>query len=72
MQAGAERWQHQGWKRQEETLLQGLVRACSLPDALVSAQRYELWTFGLQNCEKINLLFQSPTLQQFVTEDIGN
>ena len=44
----------QAGRDKEETLLQGLQRACSQPDALVSAQRYELWTFGLQNCEKIN------------------
>ena len=48
-------WQPpQAGRDKEEILLWGLQRACSQPDALISAQRYELWTFGLQNCEKIN------------------
>lgn len=53
--AAKERWQHHKLEETRKRLSsQGLQRACSQPDALVSAQRYELWTFGLQNCEKIN------------------
>lgn len=48
-------WQPpQAGRDKEGILLQGLQRACSQPDALISAQRCELWTFGLQNCEKLN------------------
>lgn len=57
----------------EQILPWSLWKDCSAADTLILTWRYEFWTFGLQNCDGINLgCFKPLRSWQFVTAIVGN